>query len=123
MQHRKRWRSGQEGAVVGHEGFVRNRRIRAIGAHSRLLAQSRLRSELGQGACLASARIYWYALLMNDAIAGSRKRGRPATGASSIHLRIEPDQLAALDHWIQAQGDPMSRPEAIRAILATALEL
>ena len=34
---------------------------------------------------------------MANAISGTRKRGRPATGAVSIHVRIEPDQLTALD--------------------------
>lgn len=56
---------------------------------------------------------------MDDAIAGTRKRGRPPTGAVSIHLRIEPDQLAALDGWIKATDGKMSRPEAIRRLLET----
>ena len=54
---------------------------------------------------------------MPDAISGTRKRGRPATGAVSIHLRLEPEQLAALDRWIAAQPDTPSRPEAVRRLL------
>lgn len=38
-------------------------------------------------------------------------------------VRLQPDQLAALDAWIERQGDPRpSRPEAIRAILAQHLQ-
>jgi hypothetical protein len=55
---------------------------------------------------------------MDDAILGTRKRGRPATGATSVHLRIEPEQLAALDAWIASQPvKALSRPEAIRRLI------
>jgi hypothetical protein len=36
-------------------------------------------------------------------------------------VRLQPDQLAALDAWIAAQVPQPSRPEAIRALLARAL--
>lgn len=37
-------------------------------------------------------------------------------------LRLQPDQLAALDRWIVGQGAPApSRPEAVRMILREAL--
>jgi hypothetical protein len=58
---------------------------------------------------------------MTDAIAGTRKRGRPATGAVSIHLRIEPAMLARVDAWINAQPDRPSRPEAIRQLIGRSL--
>ena len=45
------------------------------------------------------------------------KRGRRATWAVSIHLRIEPDQLAALDAWIAGQIHTPSCPEDIRLML------
>jgi len=33
-------------------------------------------------------------------------------------VRLQPDQLAALDHWIEQQPDPKpTRPEAVRRIL------
>ena len=33
-------------------------------------------------------------------------------------VRLQPDQLAALDHWIEAQPDPKpSKPEAIRRLI------
>lgn len=50
-----------------------------------------------------------------------KSRGRPPTGAESIHLRLVPDQLTALDAWIAKQREPMSRPEAIRQLVAAGL--
>src|SRR5437868_831114 len=48
----------------------------------------------------------------------TRGRGRPTTGAKSIHLRLLPDQLKSIHHWIAAQPKPRpSRPEAIRRLL------
>jgi len=35
----------------------------------------------------------------------------------SIHLRVEPDQLARLDKWLLAQPDKPSRPEAVRRLV------
>jgi hypothetical protein len=40
-----------------------------------------------------------------------------------IGVRLLPDQLAALDRWIAETDGGLSRPAAIRAILASALEL
>jgi hypothetical protein len=61
---------------------------------------------------------------MADAIPGTRKsRGRPKGDASSIHLRLPADQLAALDAFIAKQPKPVSRPEAIRAFVAAGLHL
>ena len=34
----------------------------------------------------------------------------------SIHLRLEPDQIASVDAWIAHQADKLSRPEAIRRL-------
>lgn len=37
-------------------------------------------------------------------------------------LRLQPDQLGALDRWIADQGEPTpSRPEAVRMILRAAI--
>jgi hypothetical protein len=36
-------------------------------------------------------------------------------------LRLQPDQLAALDAWIAQQPEPMTRPEAVRRVLAKGL--
>jgi hypothetical protein len=53
----------------------------------------------------------------------AKKRGRPATGrGKTIGVRMLPDQLAALDAWIDRQPEPVSRPEAIRAMVAASLQ-
>ncbi len=45
-----------------------------------------------------------------------KKRGpRPTGKGESLHVRVQPPDLTALDAWIAQQPDPKpSRPEAIR---------
>jgi cytochrome c553 len=51
-----------------------------------------------------------------------RKRGRPATDATPVLVRLKADALSTLDAWIAEQPDPKpSRPEAIRRLLEKAL--
>jgi hypothetical protein len=50
-----------------------------------------------------------------------RRRGRPKTNPTSIHLTLVPDQLARLDAFIAAQGEELSRAEAVRRVLDRAL--
>jgi hypothetical protein len=52
-----------------------------------------------------------------------KKPGRPATGArgEGILVRLQPDRFTAIDAWIAKQAIPMTRPEAIRAILDSVL--
>jgi hypothetical protein len=51
-----------------------------------------------------------------------RKRGPPATGKGLlVGVRLQPPQLNALDAWISTQPRKMSRPEAVRKLLASAL--
>jgi hypothetical protein len=38
-------------------------------------------------------------------------------------VRLEPDQIEALDLWIRKQADPFSRPEAIRRLLQLGLKV
>lgn len=54
----------------------------------------------------------------------SKKRGRPATGQGVLlGVRLQPDLLAALDAWVDAQQElKPSRPEAIRILLREVLE-
>lgn len=52
----------------------------------------------------------------------SRKPGRPRVNAVPVQIRMPPDALATLDAWIAEQPQPLSRPEAIRIILAGALK-
>ena len=53
-----------------------------------------------------------------------KKIGRPATGMGQmIGVRLQPDQLAALERWIDTQPDPRpSKPEAIRRLMTKSLE-
>jgi hypothetical protein len=56
---------------------------------------------------------------MADAIDNIGKgRGRPATGATPVMVRLPPDQLAKVDRWREAQDDKPTRPEAIRRIVS-----
>lgn len=51
-----------------------------------------------------------------------KKKGRPAVGAGTqVQVRLQPDQLAKLDAWIEANDKSLSRPAAIRAVLEKAL--
>jgi hypothetical protein len=61
---------------------------------------------------------------MSKAITRTRKsRGRPSTGAESVHLRVLPNQSAAIDAWIARQKEPeISRPEAIRRLVELGLK-
>ena len=69
--------------------------------------------------------IFWYTILMVRALSRGRKsRGRPPTGAESVHLRILPDQFAAINAWIKLQKEPdLSRPEAIRRLVELGLKV
>jgi hypothetical protein len=53
-----------------------------------------------------------------------KKPGRPATGkGEGVLVRLQPSQLAALDGWIAKQDAPLTRPEAIRAMMETILHI
>jgi len=56
-------------------------------------------------------------------VAPKKRRGPAPTGiGTSINVRLQPDQLATLDAWINRQASDVSRPEAVRQLLATALK-
>ncbi len=53
-----------------------------------------------------------------------KSRGRPATGkGEGVLVRLQPHQLKALDAWIAQQTAPLTRPEAIRAMMETILHI
>jgi hypothetical protein len=53
-----------------------------------------------------------------------KSRGRPATGQGTlIGVRLQPSHLKALDAWIAQQNAPLTRPEAIRAMMETILHI
>jgi hypothetical protein len=53
-----------------------------------------------------------------------KARGRPVTTGKGtlIGVRLQSDQLDALDGWISKQDVPLTRPEALRAMLAAGLK-
>lgn len=54
---------------------------------------------------------------MSPASSDNRSAKRPGQSGQLIGVRLQPDQLDALDTWIARQESPPSRPEAIRLIL------
>jgi hypothetical protein len=48
---------------------------------------------------------------------------RSAVKGTLIGVRLQPSQLAALDAWIDKQDGPLTRPEAIRAMMETILHI
>jgi hypothetical protein len=52
----------------------------------------------------------------------NKRRGRPAGRDFTVGVRMQPDQLTALDAWIARQPEPQpSRPEAIRHLAQMSL--
>jgi hypothetical protein len=51
-----------------------------------------------------------------------KRRGPAPTGKGTlVGVRLQPDRLSAIDAWIANQDAPMTRPEAIRAMLEAVL--
>jgi hypothetical protein len=52
-----------------------------------------------------------------------KQRGPPTTGkGESLNVRLQPTEMAALDAWIAKQREELSRPEAIRRLVAAGLK-
>ena len=61
---------------------------------------------------------------MANAAADDTKRtrlSRPEQAGQLVGVRLQPDQLAALDAYIHACDETVSRPAAIRRLLTSAL--
>jgi hypothetical protein len=53
-----------------------------------------------------------------------KRRGPAPTGKGTlIGVRLQPAHLVALDAWIAKQTTPVTRPEAIRAMMETILHI
>lgn len=71
---------------------------------------------------LAPTYRLWYSKRVESRIDATRKRGRPPTGAISLHVRVEPQLMEQLDKWISVRPEPRpSRPEALRQLAERAL--
>lgn len=55
----------------------------------------------------------------------AKTRGRPKTTGLGLGVlvRLQPGQLQALDVWISKHDEPLTRPEALRAMLAIVLSM
>lgn len=49
------------------------------------------------------------------------KRGRPRVDATAVNTRFPPDELAELDVWIARQDEELTRPQAVRLLVARAI--
>jgi hypothetical protein len=58
---------------------------------------------------------------MTKATGDNTRRKRSPQAGQLIGVRLQPDQLAALDAWMAQQPEPMTRPEAVRRILGSSL--
>lgn len=64
-------------------------------------------------------------MAQQETLIPKKRRGPAPTGQGTpVLVRLQPDQLARLDAWIAAQPEPApTRPEAVRRLLAAALDL
>lgn len=51
-------------------------------------------------------------------LSGKRRGPKPTGIGKMIGVRLQPHELQKLDAWIDAQGGGLSRPEAIRRLIA-----
>ena len=62
--------------------------------------------------------------MKKQSVISKKKRGPAPTGKGTpILVRLQPRQMKALDAWIAKKKPPVTRPEAIRALLAEALKV
>jgi len=59
---------------------------------------------------------------MSNATRDTTKRKRAEKPGTPIMVRVQPDQLSALDAWIKHQPDALSRPEAVRRLMELGLK-
>src|SRR3546814_1017620 len=75
--------------------------------------------------CALVTGVQTCALPISKATGDNTKRKRPAQTGQLIGVRLQPDQLASLDAWIETNVETESgyktRPEAIRTLIDYAL--
>jgi hypothetical protein len=70
---------------------------------------------------LAFYNIIYYMSSINN-IGKKKGRGRPATGATPVLVRVPPEILKALDGWIKKQDDVQTRPQSILRLVELGLK-
>ena len=74
----------------------------------------------GKGANFPSGRfrVITASMTDQDTVITKKRKGPAPTGKGVlVGVRLQPDDLAALDAWIDAQDDKPSRPEAVRKLM------
>jgi hypothetical protein len=62
--------------------------------------------------------------MAKQTVIAKKRRGPAPTGKGvPVVVRLQPPQLSALDDWIAKQSAPLTRPEAIRAMMETILHI
>ncbi|THD70053.1 MAG: hypothetical protein E7813_09510 [Bradyrhizobium sp.] len=62
--------------------------------------------------------------MAKQTVIAKKRRGPAPTGKGvPVVVRLQPPQLSALDAWIAKQDAPLTRPEAIRAMMETILHI
>jgi hypothetical protein len=64
-----------------------------------------------------------YSMKSISNIEKKRGRGRPATDATPVLVRLQPAQLKAIDAWAAKQQPAVTRPEAIRGMIDAMLHI
>lgn len=59
---------------------------------------------------------------MSKATRDITKKKRPQQTGTPVMVRMQPDQLEAVDAWASAQDDAPSRPEAVRRLVDQGLK-
>ena len=58
---------------------------------------------------------------MTQASRDTTKRKRPPQAGTPVMVRLQPEQLAAVDNWAASEDDVPTRPEAVRRLVARGL--
>jgi hypothetical protein len=68
--------------------------------------------------------MWHHSFMAKQTLQPKKKRGPAPTGKGTpVQVRLQPSHLKALDAWIAQQTTPVTRPEAIRAMMETILHI
>jgi hypothetical protein len=72
----------------------------------------------------AGLLLCYHGFMAKKTVITKKRRGPIPTGKGTlIGVRLQPSHLKALDAWIAQQSAPLTRPEAIRAMMETILHI
>jgi hypothetical protein len=68
--------------------------------------------------------MWYHSFMAKKTVQPKKRRGPAPTGKGTpVQVRLQPGHLKALDAWIAQQNAPLTRPEAIRAMMETILRI